>query len=237
MNIEYQWDSEAEDYVDEMGFPENWDFSHNYFVECCERGDIERAEYTLKMNPNIPVTWENNYALTAACAEGHLNVVKWFFQMVPDADIWCPWDSPFVTACRWGHLDIVKWLYAYSKKRGIVPNAEVIDCAFRAANKKIPLDTPCKINRRTAGWCETLDFCKLKVATWLEKLNPEKYVICLDDEKKMYKGYKIRTLEEIKWERRKYAVWLASKQCPEKNKISLLYKLPTDVSRYLIKFI
>jgi hypothetical protein len=71
----------------------------------------------------------------------------------------------------------------------------------------------------------------LLVAQWLQSLKPHLYIINYNDDGS-YKGHYIRSKEEARWEQRKYLVWLASDQSP--NKKSLFYKIPQDVSRYII---
>ena len=79
-------------------------------------------------------------------------------------------------------------------------------------------------------------FGHLHVAQWLQSLKPYLYVINYDKDGS-YIGYRIREKEEANWQRRKYLVWLASNHCPEQNKVNLLYKLPSDVSRLIIGFV
>ena len=71
----------------------------------------------------------------------------------------------------------------------------------------------------------------LLVAQWLQSLKPHLYVILYNNDGS-YKDYYIRSKEEARWQQRKYLVWLASDQSP--NKKSLFYKIPQDVSRYII---
>jgi hypothetical protein len=71
----------------------------------------------------------------------------------------------------------------------------------------------------------------LLVAQWLQSLKPNLYVINYNDDGS-YKGYYVRSKEEARWQQRKTLVWLASDQSP--NKKSLFYKIPQDVSRYII---
>ena len=71
----------------------------------------------------------------------------------------------------------------------------------------------------------------LLVAQWLQSLKPNLYVINYNDDGS-YKDYYIRSKKEVLWEQRKTLLWLASDQSP--NKKSLFYKIPQDVSRYII---
>ena len=71
----------------------------------------------------------------------------------------------------------------------------------------------------------------LEIAQWLESLKPNLYKIIYDDDGS-YKDYFI-DYKEILWQKRKYPVWLASDQTPCKK--NLFYKMPQDVSRYIIQ--
>jgi hypothetical protein len=66
---------------------------------------------------------------------------------------------------------------------------------------------------------------------WLQSLKPHLYTIEYFEDGS-YKNHYIRTFEEERWEKRKYLVWLASNECPDKN--NLFYQIPEDVSRYII---
>ena len=74
----------------------------------------------------------------------------------------------------------------------------------------------------------------LKVCQWLQSLKPYLYVIHYY-KNGGYESYSIRSKEEAKWQQRKYLVWLASNESP--NKESILYKVPQDVSRYIINML
>jgi ankyrin repeat protein len=214
-------------YDSEEGEMEPRDYSNYYFAECCENGDLDGAQHALKMNPDIDISWNNNLPLSWACAEGQLDVVEWLLHEIPFVDIWCGDELSnrygrhplFVEACTMGNIDVAKYLLAYSKKKGITPDMWVISFCFDFACKR----------------CYYKD-----IAVWLQTLNPEKYVIYWNEDGSI-NGYKIRTQKEInrerRWEQRKYLVWLASNQCPERLQKNILYRLPNDVSRYLIKYI
>ena len=72
----------------------------------------------------------------------------------------------------------------------------------------------------------------LNVAEWLRTLKPYLYVINYTADGK-YVGYYVRAKKEVRWEQIKYLVWLSSSHSPNAN--CMLYKLPNDISRYIIQ--
>ena len=72
----------------------------------------------------------------------------------------------------------------------------------------------------------------LNVAEWLRTLKPYLYTINYNADGS-YAGYYVRAKEEVRWQKTKYLVWLSSPHSP--NTKCILYKLPNDVSRYIIQ--
>ena len=153
------------------------------------------------------------------CKKGDLIWLQQLLQLNPDINISAINDEAFRYTCANGHLHVAQWLLQVSKKRGqdIDISAEN-EFAFRWAYNE----------------------GHYHIVKWLQSLKPDAYKLEYDKNGK-YKGYKIRSKEEIKkeakWQQRKYLVWLASEHCPEQNKGNLLYKLPSDVSRMIIGFV
>jgi hypothetical protein len=124
----------------------------------------------------------------------------------PDINISANDEKAFLNACFSGYLLLAQWLLTIKPDIDISANYEE---AFRYA-------------------C-----CRghLLVAQWLQSLKPNLYVILYNNDGS-YKGHYIRSKEEARWEQRKQLVWLASNESP--NKKSLFYRIPQDVSRYII---
>ena len=123
-------------------------------------------------------------------------------------------NDQFCTACYFGHLTIAKLILQNNPDINISAQN---NSAFRYA-------------------CER---DHLKVAEWLRTLKPFLYIINYntDDRYSSYyirtKDYYIRTKEEARWQKIKYLVWLSSTQSPNVN--CIFYKLPNDISRYIIQ--
>ena len=124
----------------------------------------------------------------------------------PDINISAKNEEVFRVACEQGYLLVAQWLLSVKPNINISGKNEEV---FRVA---------CIQGR-------------LLVAQWLQSLKPNLYVIYYNDDGS-YKDYYIRSKEEVRWEQRKYLVWLASNESPCKS--NLFYKIPEDVSRHII---
>ncbi len=59
------------------------------FNNLCRIGDLDGAKEFLRLNPDIKISAENEFAfnLAYACENEHLEVAKWLLQINPDIDI------------------------------------------------------------------------------------------------------------------------------------------------------
>lgn len=181
------------------------------FEFACINGHLNVTQWLFQTNPNINISANNNQAFIWSCGNGHLEVSKWLLEMKPDLInyISSQHESAFRWACSSGHLNVVQWLFQLKPTINICAEGHF---AFKQACIRV----------------------RLNVAEWLKSLKPNLYVINYN-ENGTYKGYYIRTKEEEKWQCKKYMVWLRCNDSP--NKTSIVYKLPTDVSRYMIGFV
>ena len=140
------------------------------------------------------------------CRVGDLKEAKKFLQFYQNINISAKNEYAFRVACEYRCVEVAKWLL--SLKPDINISAQD-DEAFRGA-------------------CY---YEYLEVAKWLQTLKPYLYVIEYD-ENGNYSGYKIRSKEEIIWERRKHALHLALQV--ENN---LLYHLPVDIAKTVTLFV
>ena len=178
----------------------------SHFNNLCISGNLEEAQQYLLENPTINISAFNEDAFRHACCLGHLSVAQWLLSVKPDINISACNECAFRYACSQCHLSVAQWLLSVKPDINIsVYNEEV----FR--------------------W--TCSQGHLKVGQWLQSLKPNLYVIHYNNDGS-YKDYYIRSKEEARWQQRKYLVWLASNESP--NKKSLFYKIPQDVSRYII---
>ena len=140
------------------------------------------------------------------CKNGNLSEAQKTYLNNPNIDISANNEKAFRWTCFKGHLEVCQWLLS------VKPNIDI------SANNEDAFRWACFRGQ-------------LEVAQWLQSVKPYLYVIRYDKNGR-YKSYSIRSKEEARWQQRKYLVWLASNQSP--NKESILYKIPQDVSRYII---
>jgi hypothetical protein len=72
----------------------------------------------------------------------------------------------------------------------------------------------------------------IKIAEFIKSLFPSKYVIGPNNFDGSY-DYQIRTKKEIHFQSKLFLLWLSSSVSPDNNNI--FYKIPHDVSRYIIE--
>jgi ankyrin repeat protein len=147
-----------------------------------------------------------NIQFITFCIIGKLKEAQQYLLDNPTINISADSEYAFRYACCNGHLLVAQWLLLVKPDINISAYDEE---AFHIACLR----------------------GHLLVAQWLQSLKPNLYVINYNNDGS-YKGYYIRSKEEARWEQRKYLVWLASDQSP--NKKSLFYRIPQDVSRYII---
>ena len=182
----------------------------SHFNNLCISGNLEKPQQYLLENPTINISANNEYVFRCACSQGHLLVAQWLLSVKPDINISANNEEAFRHACFQGHLLVAQWLLSVKPDINISAfNEYVFRDVFRVA---------CYNNN-------------LSVAQWLQGLKPYLYVIYCNDDGS-YKGHSVRSKEEARWQQRKYLVWLASNESP--NKKSLFYKIPQDVSRHII---
>jgi ankyrin repeat protein len=188
----------------------NIEINHNEFIYACINGHFELALWLLQTYPDIDISAKNDYAFTWSCASGKIQIVKWLLEINPNIKNNVKANQiAFYWSCYFGNYDIVEFLLENS-------NIDIF------AENHVSFINACKKKH-------------LNIAHLLQKKS-NLYVINYGVNGE-YVGYYIRTKEEANWEKRKYLVWLASKYCPDTNKKSILYKMPNDVSRYLIEFV
>ena len=216
------------------------------FIKLCEYGKLDEAKQLFEANPTINISYNNEQAFRLSCHNGHLEVAQWLLQIPkktgrPDIDISIHDEEAFRFACYDGHLLVAQWLHQIHKETGRPDINISFNVWFNYAGYyghlevcqwllqiKPDLDISADNDLAFRNACETRH---LLVAQWLQSLKPYLYVIHYNDDDS-YKGYYIRSKEEERWETIKLLVWLASDQSP--NKKCLLYRIPQDVSRYII---
>ena len=185
-------------------------FSQHLFNQACHNGHLKIAKWLLSMNPDITISYSNDYIFRDVCYKGHLEIAKWLLSVKPDINISSNNEQAFRNSCYWGNLELAKWLLS------VKPNINI-----SANNEEVFRNACCNEYLKTY----------LEIAKWLQSLRPYLYVIEYDINGK-YIGFKIRSKEEANWEKRKYALHLALQE--ENN---LLYHLPLDISKAVTLFV
>ena len=182
---------------------------------CCN-GYLEVAQWLLQMKPSINISERDDYAFTWSCANGHLELAQWLYQVKPSINISAKNDCPFRMSCYYGHLEVAQWLLQIKPEINIgIYDHEVFRIIF---------------------YVDIVPIKNLQIGLWLQSMYPCLYMLKLDLCGNVIE-YKVRDKEEANWQRRKYLVYLASNRCSDKLKNNILYKLPYDVTRYLIGFV
>lgn len=203
------------------------------FYYACINGHIKLARYVLNKYPFVK---QSEYFISRA------------FSRAIDPCIcgcYCGASSP---SCKFNLIKILKLLLKLNPNikndLNLLQESLYWSCIFGSFNRtefllqlNPNIDICANNHELFTGACKYNNFEIMKL---LQKLRPDVYVINYD-KKGNYKDHYIRTEEEAKkeanWQRRKYAVWLASNKCPESSKNDVLFKLPCDVSRYVVGFI
>ena len=205
------------------------------------------AQWLLKRKPDINISSDSEIAFRYACYYGHLHVVKWLLEIKPDIDIFAHENYAFLYACQNQRLFVAQYLYSIDNSIVYKSSLDIFQELFRdlCTDNKIEM-AKWLYQVRPEVFAESdhspfiyaCEFGHYHIAKWIQSIRPYNYVICRNWRSSYGSSrYSINTEEEMKWQKRKYLVWLASDKCPNKNKKNILYKLPTDVSKHLIGFV
>ena len=188
---------------------EDYDHCTTSFLCFCKYGYLE---YIKEMNEKNEIMNDENksaLAFLAACENGHLETAKWLLEQQPNINISAHGEFIFRNTCCKGHLKIAQWLL---EKKPDIDISSTNNNAFHLA------------------WNNN----KLKVVKWLQSLYPWLYVIYKDEQNNIC--YHINTEEEqkayfkeVRFQRRKYIVWLYSSAPLHKK--STLHLLPRELLR------
>lgn len=220
------------------------------FRDVCLNSDLEMAKLLYESNPSFydDLTLEDKeYLFKRMCKrKGRYPLVKWLYELNPNVYHHLTLEakrSLFVDACEYNAFETMKWLYElnpnayyslsewykgylfrYSCEYGSLEQAKwllQIDPTLKSVNLDYEFKQNCEQNA-------------VAQAELIQALSPYLYVIYYGEHGDIV-DYHIRTEEEVKWERRKYLIWLASDESP--NKQCLLYQLPSDISRQIIQYV
>jgi hypothetical protein len=232
------------------------------FVTMCSKGQLEKAQEYYQGNTGIIRNNDIEQAFLDACDNNHLSVAQWLYSIHPDLDIHMRSYHVFYTACESKNMRIAIWLI--SLKEAHTNSTYYQYCSIAFANGEIELmrdiasrvpdfdvsydnhhlyNSAMNIRRANIVW----SIKSAQVIEWLQEMKPWVYKFTVNPNIDFTFDYNTfehwnatyypekDTIEERNWQRRKYSVWLASNSCT--NQKSILYKLPTDLSRIVISYV
>lgn len=179
------------------------------FENACFEGHLDLAQWLLSVKPDIRISTKEEWLFKIVCMKCYFHVAQWLLSVEPNINISEGNNYLFYDACTRNQLDVVQWLYS------VKPDMDI------TLGNHDSFKNACLMNN-------------IAVAQWLQSLKPHLYEIIYHSPT-FIRTYKIRIQEEANWQKRKYAVWMASDNAPDKK--NLIYKLPTDISRMMITYI
>ena len=181
------------------------------FRHACFYGSLEIAQWLFSESPLLCAS-ENpewiDLIFAEVCQQGHLDVAKWLYSLKPDLNISIMDDWAFRDACVRNHVNVVSWLFL------VKPDIDFLKFEF--------LFLLC--------W-EKTQIQMLCVLFFFKPLHHKFTEINVDNEMIMMNWY-IAICVELRWKRRKYALWMRSGLIGETN---VFYRVSPDVSRYIIQ--
>ena len=60
---------------------------NSQFIYACKEGNLKLAQQLLQNNPNIDISYQNEYAFRMACQTGQLHVAQWLLKVKPTINI------------------------------------------------------------------------------------------------------------------------------------------------------
>lgn len=192
-------------------------YDYNFLV-ACGKGHLDIVEY---LHTKLYIKSALYYGFLESCTTGHLDIAQWLLPMAKplfgsnngqnEYACYIEVNQLFRYVCEKGHLEVAKWLYEIFDDIDLLFfNGECFKYACTHANASRKF---------------------LEMAEWLASLNPYLFEITYDNYGKVFKS-QTHYKKEMKWRQRRYPLWLASDESP--NKRCLLYRIPEDVSRHII---
>jgi ankyrin repeat protein len=87
-----------------------FDLCEDAFLQACENGSLDIAQWLLSFKPDINISAKNEYAFRKACKNGHLTVAQWLLNIKPNINISAKNEYAFCKACKNEHLEVVNWI-------------------------------------------------------------------------------------------------------------------------------
>jgi hypothetical protein len=233
------------------------------FISLCSKGKLEKAQQWYQDNSSTILRFQVMDAFMSACDNNHLSVAKWLYSVYPSLNIHMNTDHVFYYACESNHMEIANWLISLSKVHTNTSYYQYCTIAFANGHNHLIKDIASRVPNFNVSYhnhhlfhsamnIRRVNFqWSVKAAEmieWLQEMKPWVYKITynpnadfdyydtFDHWNATYYPEK-DTTQERNWQLRKYPVYISSNSCPVPNKKSILYKLPTDLSRMVISYI
>lgn len=191
------------------------------FRICCERGHFEMAKFLLKIKPDINVAALDNYAFILATKKRHYDVALWLYKInstigISELDKVFKFNHYFITHAKNDGYNFYAKDPSDDKK--IYNNNQTYEMKFI-----LELSSVLKFVHKLKPYRYKLFYNEFNDNIIL----PNSYICNIEEE--------TANKKEFYWNKRKLPIWIASNYSPNKN--CLLYKLPCDLAREIIKFI
>ena len=217
--------------------------NHNILVTfemCAMRGYLRMMQWLFDKNPNIDVSQNHDTIFVLACTSNHLNIAQWLLEIQPTINISAQDERALTWACHHGYLSVVQFLLDRNPQNVSTQDEKPFRWACEKGHFEIArllLKHKPTIDIHAVDHYAFRKACANQhgiIVQWLCDINPYLFDITYKKNGKV-SYYHIRPIQDARWLRRRYAVWLAHKKSP--NKTSILYQLPEDVSRYCALFL
>lgn len=204
--------------------------------EAFHNNHLQIVKYLFAHNPELFANIINENIFVYACRNDHKDMVEWLIQVKPTIDDdTMDKDQVFADLCINGYLELAQQFLEMH------PDIDIIDYAilyYCVENEHLQilqwiLEIKPEINISVDNAIFNIVYnCKNdEIAKWLITQNPD---ININHGDESYE-YFIKIKKDIKWEKQKYALLLASDLSPNKNNI--LYRIPQDLIRVVCSFL
>lgn len=172
----------------------------------------------------------------AACKNGDLGLLQNIYSTYPeDMDL----ELTFMTACSNGHLEISQWVFLIrpdvKKCKNLFEESFCWACIkghLEVAKWLLQVKPYLDISYRDENaFLRSCRLEKLEICQWLYSIRPNNYILVIRNDEIV--NYSVIPLEKRKWQKTKLLLLSHFKGKPK----NLLYDLPLDLIRHIVKFI
>jgi ankyrin repeat protein len=207
--------------------------NHSHVAEwlCSLRSCLYQLSYDANGKTKCGIRKEET-VFREACLQGYLDTAKWILKLKPNVKIG---RDVLGLSLYFYRLEEAKWLttvrthFDYQDAFRCAYSTDQFEAVKWLLEIKPDIDITASDHYAFRCACRRNNMAMVKL---FQSLKPNIYEFKYDDRGKMVC---IVRYDEINWQKRKHAVWMASDNAPNKNNI--MYKLPIDLSRVVANFI